>query len=270
MDKLIIAEIVKQVIAQLRQNAPSQHVLTLFSGASTGFVVGMEAIKRMTRQGHHVTVVFTPSAVNIITEEHARNAGATEIIMPDQWVDAPGLTWNTDLVLVPTLSINTTARLALGLMDNLITTLVMGALLGGKPVIAIRDGADPYGKGGEIFNAQAGVATVLKDKMKHNLESLATFGIELVDEPDFLTAVEARLLGVQLETQQPALAAAEPQSSQQPLPVSIPAPSSGTPFVTQNDLATLAPGSSITVPPGARFTPLARDTIRQLRLNVVT
>ncbi|MCB0213217.1 MAG: hypothetical protein KDJ52_27995 [Anaerolineae bacterium] len=271
MDKLIIAEIVKQVIAELRQNAPSQHVLTLFSGASTGFVVGMEAIKRMTAQGHRVTVVFTPSAVNIITEEHARNAGATEIVMPDQWVDAPGLTWNTDLVLMPTLSINTAARLALGLMDNLITTLIMGSILGGKPVIAIRDGADPYGKGGEIFNAQDGVATVLKDKMKHNLESLATFGIELVDEPDFLATVEARLLGVHLETQQHSTPAGpQPQQSQQPKPVSISALSGGTPFVTQNDLLTLAPGSSITVPPGARFTPLAQDTIRQLRLNVVT
>lgn len=268
MDKQFIAEIVKQVIAQLRRSVPPQHVLTLFSGASTGFVAGMEAIKRMTGQGHRVTVVFTPSAVNIITEEHARNAGATEIIMPDQWVDAPSLAQGNDLVLVPTLSINTTARLALGLMDNLITTLIMGSLLAGKPVIAIRDGADPYGKGGEIFNAQDGVATILKDKMKHNLESLATFGIELVDEPDFLAAVEARLIGVHLGATPPIPAPIE--ATQPALPVSLPAPNGGTAFITQNDLLTLPAGSSISVPPGARFTPLAQDTIKRLGLNVVT
>lgn len=268
MDKLLIAEIVKQVIAELRANAPAQRVLILFSGASTGFVAGMEAIKSMTAQGHRVTVIFTPSAVNIITPEHARKAGATDIVLPDQWVDAPSLTHNSDLVLVPTLSMNTAARLALGLMDNLITTLVMGALLAGKPVVVIRDGADPYGSGGQIFGATDGVASNLKDKMAQNLASLTTFGIQLVDEPDFLATVEAQLLGLNFDTKRTMTSRHQPANIQ--TPVSIPAQSGGTSFITQNDLLTLAPGSSITVPPEARFTPLAQDTVQRLRLNVVT
>lgn len=268
MDRALVTEIVKQVIAQLRAAAPSHRVLTLFSGASTGFVAGMEAIKLMTADGHQVTVVFTPSAVNIITEEHARKAGATEIILPNQWVDAPSLAQNTDLVLVPTLSMNTAARLALGLMDNLITTLVMGALLAGKPVLAIRDGADPYGKAGQVFGTADGVATALKDKLTQNLDTLTTFGIDLINERDFLATVEARLIGVDLVATPPAPTVTHP--AHKPLPVSIPASSGGTLYITQHDLLTLAPGSSITVPPEARFTPLAQDTVKRLRLNVVT
>ena len=234
MDRLLIAEIVKQVIAELRVNTPAQRVLTMFSGASTGFVAGMEAIKSMTAQGHRVTVVFTPSAVNIITEEQARKAGATDIVLPNQWVDAPSLAQNSDLVLVPTLSINTAARLALGLMDNLITTLVMGALLAGKPVVAIRDGADPYGSGGQIFGATDGVATNLKNKMAQNLSSLTTLGIQLIDEPDFLATVEARLIGFNFDAKH--TASSRHQRGHTPLPVSLPAQSGGTPFITQNDL----------------------------------
>jgi hypothetical protein len=153
-------------------------------------------------------------------------------------------------------------------MDNLITTLVMGALLAGKPVVAIRDGADPYGSAGQVFGTTDGVAINLKNKMTQNLDALTSFGIDLVDEPDFLAAVEARLIGFNFMADQTVLLSQSP--ARKPLPVFIPAPSGGTPYITQNDLLTLAPGSSIIVPPEARFTPLAQDTVKRLRLNVVT
>jgi hypothetical protein len=268
VDRSLIVELVRQVVSELRKNASSQRVLTLFSGASTGFVAGMDAIKLMIEQGHQVTVVLSPSAVSIITEEHVRKAGASNIILPSQWVDAPSLAQETDLMLIPTLSINTAARLATGLMDNLITTLVMGALLAGKPVLAVRDGADPYGNGGLVFGAKDGVATALKDKLADNLNMLATFGVELIDEPDFLTTVEARLLGFDPVLQ--GRMAGTPSISPEPEPLLIPAQPSGVPFITVDSLLGLPAGASVSVPANARFTPLAQDTIKRLKLNVVT
>ncbi len=264
MDKALIIDIVKQIIAELRSGMPSRQVLILFSGASTGFVAVMDAIKLLTGQGHRVTVFFTPSAVKIITPEHAQKAGATNIILPEMWVDAPSLARNTDLVLVPTLSMNTAARLAQGLMDTLMSTLIMGALLAGKPVLAIKDGADPYGNGGLIFGAQPGVATALKDRLAQHLETLASFGLELINEPNFLAAVEARLLGLRLQAETPPL----PNTPQPPVSPP-PVPFVGTQFITESDLLSLPLGASICVPAGARFTPLAKDTIIRLKLNVV-
>ncbi len=270
MDKTLVIEIVKQVIAELRAKSPAQRVLVLFSGASTGFVAGMDCIKMMTTRGHQVTVVFTPSAVNIITPEQAQRAGATNIILPNMWIDAPGTAKNSDLVLVPTLSMNTASRLAMGLMDTLISTLVMGALLAGKPVIAIRDGADPNGNGGRVFGAKPGVANALKEKLVQHLETLVSFGIELVDEPDFLATVEARLLG--FYTQPNTSIIRSPQTVAAPLPAVsavIPGAPGGTTFITHHDLLAFAPQTTIYVSPGARFTPLAQETVKQLKLNVV-
>jgi hypothetical protein len=267
VDRALIIELVKQTIAELRKNAAPQRVLTLFSGASTGFVAGMGALKMMIAQGHPVTVVLTHSAVSIITEAQVRKAGASDIILPNQWVDAPSLAQETDLMLIPTLSINTAARLATGLMDNLVTTLVMGALLAGKPVLAVRDGADPYGRGGQVFGAKPGVATALKDKLAHNLNSLTSFGIELIDEPDFLTTVEARLLGFGA-----AMRVSPVGVCQQPLepePVFAPAPGPGTTVITVENLLGFPAGASLTIPSNARFTPLAQDMVKRLKLKVV-
>lgn len=265
VDRARLIEIVKQVIAELRAKAPAQNVLMLFSGASTGFVAGMETIKLLAGRGHELTVVFTPSAVNIITPEQAQRAGAKNIILPNTWLDAPGVARQTDLVLVPTLSMNTAARLAQGLMDTLISTLVLGSLLAGKRVIAIRDGADPYGNGGRVFGAQPGVATPLKDTMAKNLDTLATFGIELVGEPDFLATVEARLLGLSVQSTPPD----SPQTMAVSSPVIPLVSSGGTPIITHSDLLTLPACASISVPPGARFTPLARETANRLKLKIV-
>lgn len=258
MDRALIVEIVKQIMADLRAKVRAQRVLLLFSGASTGFVVGMEAIKLMARQGHRATVVFSPAAVQIITEQKARQAGASDIILPNQWIDTPGLVHEVDLVLVPTLSMNTAARLAMGLMDTLISTLIMGSLLAGKPVLAVRDGADPYGRGGQVFGAKPGQATALKDKLVQNLETLTAFGLELINEPDFLTAVEARLLG---------FGPPAPRSSLTPVALAPPV-SHGPTIVTQADLLALPPGSTLRLPPGARFTALAREAAARLNLEV--
>jgi hypothetical protein len=97
-------------------------------------------------------------------------------------VNTPGLVRETDLVLVPTLSMNTAARLALGLMDSLFSTLVLGALLDNKPVIAVCDGADPYGNGGLIFSDTYTGSPALRQRMAGHLGTLIEYGIDLVRE----------------------------------------------------------------------------------------
>ncbi len=273
VDEALVDKIVARVMALMNGepvDTSARNVLMLFSGASTGFMVGMEAIKRLTHSQHTLTVVLTPSAGHIITEAHVRQAGAGQIIGPGEWANAPKLVKQSDLVLIPTMSMNLAARLSMGLMDSLIPTLVIGSLLAGKAVVAVKDGADPNGKAGLVFNAAAGAAPALRAKLGEHLTTLASYGIELVDEGEFLVTVERRLLtgGVRPAVEK---TAARPSFMITPQFFGEGAYLNGTKtnFITEAELLSLQPGSVLRLMPGSRLTPQAQDTARRLNLKLV-
>lgn len=254
MDEALIVRIITEVLAALKLQQPTRrNVLVLFSGASSGVQVGLEAVEKLARAGHKVTVVLSPSASQITGEERIRKAGAQQVIGPDTWANAPQLVRETDLALLPTLSMNFAARLAQGLMDTLLSTLALGVLIAGKPLVAVRDGADLDGPGGRVFGAK-GTAPALRARMMGNLQTLASYGVELVSADEFLQAVERRL-------------------SDGSSDATAPAPAHNLSLggvITQVDLFGLEPGSVLHLAPGSRLTPLAQDTAKRLGLQVLS
>lgn len=260
MDPLLIDQIVAQVVARVRarliDGAPRRQVLALFSGASTGYVVGMESLRLLTAAGHQVTVGMTASALHVIGEDKVHGAGVMDIIGPNQWVNTPGLVRSTDLVLMPTLSMNTAAHLALGLMDSLFSTLVLGALLAGKPVIAVRDGADPNGNGGLVFSESRTAAPSLRRTLVDHLDTLSGYGVQLVRENEFVPAVIRAIQGE--------APAAPPQLSAGAITLN-----GRHAVITDGELAGASQGSVLRLPAGARLTPLAHDTAQRRGLRLV-
>lgn len=262
MEQALIDEIVAKVVALVRAKmiagVPKKRVLMLFSGASTGYVVGMDTIRMLTQANHDLTVFMTASAMHVVGEENVLQAGAKEIITPNQWVNTPGLVRDTDLVLVPTLSMNTAARLALGLMDSLFSTLVLGALLADKPVIAICDGADPYGNGGLIFSDNFDGSPALRAKMVENLSTLIDYGVHLVDEERFVPQVIRQMLA---DTSQP--------PSRPTLPAVRISDNGRSAILTESDLFSYRPGTTVHIPAHTRLTPLAQDSAQKRNLTLV-
>jgi hypothetical protein len=261
VDESLIARIVTQVLALLAGNGAKpagRRVLTVFGGASAGQQAGLSAITQLTGRGHQVTVAFSPAGNAMVGEERVRTAGAQKVIAPGGWVDAPALVADAELVLLPTLSMNLAAHLAAGLLDSLPATLVVGALLAGKPVLAVRDGADPDGAAGKVFGAN-GSAPALRAKLAGNLKVLASYGVELVAEADFLDAVERLVVGSAPRITQAAVTQAS----------NTPTSRVSAPLITQADLAGLPEGTRLRVAPGSRLTPLARDSAASMGIELV-
>ena len=253
MDEAQIAQIVMQVMALMNSRPPAlncKKVLVIFSGASSGQVEGVEVIKRLAAQGHRVSAVLSAGGSYLVGAEKLREAGAHQVIGHDTWVNSPGMVRETDLVLIPTLSMNFASHLAMGFMDSLPATLVIGALLAGKPVIAIRDGADPDGSGGKVFKA-TGAAAALRTRLQGNLKALVSYGMELVSQDEFVAAVEHWIGEGEYR---PSAGLAAPR----------PAPA----MLTQYDVANLEPGSVLRIAPGTRMTPLASETLARLQIRI--
>ena len=258
MDEQLLVQMVVRVLAMLKaQPAFSRkRVLVLFAGASAGWQAGLDAIAMLARGGHAVTAVLTSSAASILGEGKIREAGASQVILPGVFADAPALVREHDLVLIPTLSMNLAAKLALGLFDSLPATLALGALLAGKPVLAVRDGADPDGCGGRVWGA-TGAAATLRARLSANLKALESYGVRLAAGDEFVSAVQQCLSASTMPVAQ----------------TSAPAPSSGpavaAAVITQADIAHLPEGGLLRIPKGSRLTPLAQETANRLRLEVV-
>ncbi len=255
MDEALIAQIVARVMALLNSRqavAPRRNVLAIFSGASAGQQEGLEAIRQLAAAGHNVTAVLSGAGRYLVGEERAQSAGASRVIGPDTWVCVPELVREADLVLIPALSMNLAAHLALGLLDSLPSTLVIGALLAGKPVVAVRDGADPAGSGGQVFGAN-NAAPALRARLAGNLKTLASYGIELVGQGEFLAAVQRHVQGRGIS----------------PSPVVGPnQPHVAAGILTHADLANLEPGAVLHLAPGTRLTPLAYETVARLGITI--
>jgi len=276
MDQALIDQIVTQVLDRLFEKmiaaAPKRHVLMLFSGAGTGYRVGMQAIRGLAKADYPLTVVMTASARHVIGEENVRKAGAVHLIGDNEWVNTPRLIREVDLVLMPTLSMNTAAHLALGLMDSLITTLTLGSLLGGKPVMAVCDGANPYGNGGRVFGDTNDAAPLLRAKLADHLTTLMDFGIQLVKEDAFLFSLVNLLrdqaplpAAIAAKTSVPAQASNDAAGG---APKATFATRPGEPL-TAGDLSVYPPRSTVRLAAGTRLTPLAREAVFRQELNLV-
>lgn len=252
----IVNQVVERIWQQLLSAAPKRKVLVLFSGASSGFLVGMQTIRLLTHSGHALTVVLTDSARQVIGEDHVRAAGAERILTSQEWVNTPGLVRESELVLVPTLSMNTAAHLALGLMNSMAASLILGSLLAGKPVVAICDGANPYGNGARVFSDRVDTAPELRKKLAENLMALAGFGMELVGEQAFLAAVVGHLSNEQsIQTPSPTEQTKTYVASDN--------------IITAADLSGYPHGATVRLPREARLSPLAQETVGRLELRLI-
>jgi hypothetical protein len=258
VDEQLLIQMVVRVLAMLKAQpaSPRKRILVLFGGASAGWKAGQDAIAMLAKDGHVVTAVLTSSAASILGEGKIREAGASHVILPGVFTDAPALVREHDLLLIPTLSMNLAAKLALGLFDSLPTTLALGALLAGKPVLAVRDGADPDGAGGRVWGA-TGAAATLRARLSANLKAVESYGVHLLSADEFVPAVQQCLSARAMPVAQ----------------TSTPAPSSGpvvaAAVITQADIAHLQEGGLLHLPKGSRLTPLAQETANRLRLEVV-
>lgn len=165
-------EIIRRYVAQCKK------ALVLYSGALLGFQDAMEGLKSLKEQGWKLTVAMSQSAAEIITKERIEEELTPEAIVTEgSPVDYRKLVDENNFVLIPSLSINTTAKVVNCISDNLLTRIISRSMIVGKPIIASIDGCCPDNE--QRASMGFHVTEAYKVKLRSNLEDLRSFGVIL-------------------------------------------------------------------------------------------
>ncbi len=184
----VVQEVVKRYLAQ------SKKALVLFSGALIGIQEAYDNLNQLKEDGWSLTVVMSASAKEIISVETIKEKiGPTAIYAEGDPVAYRKLVDECNYVIIPTLTINTTAKVANAINDNLLTNIIYRSMSVGKPIVAAIDGCCPDN---EVRNKMGfKVTDAYKAKLRSNLEAMQSYGIVLTSAKNLFKKVNKVLAG---------------------------------------------------------------------------
>lgn len=184
----VVQEVVKRYLDR------SKKALVLFSGALIGIQEAYDCLNQLKTEGWSLTVAMSQSAKEIISENTIREKiGPDAIYAEGNPVDYRKLVEECNYVIIPCLTINTTAKVANGISDNLLTRIISRSMIVGKPIVAAIDGCCPD----NAVRAKMGfhVTEAYKVRLRKNLEALRDYGIVLTSSKNLAQKVNQVLSG---------------------------------------------------------------------------
>ena len=177
IEESIIDYIVEKVVEKIINR--SKRGLILFTGATIGYSQSIESINKLKRDGWEFDVVMSKSAQEVITVDSVKKAiGVSNIITNENGSVIKELLQRNNVIVIPTLTINSAAKIANCISDTLVTNIVSKALMSGKPIVASINGCCPDNKERrEIYGDN--LSDFHKKRFSNNLEILRSYNIKL-------------------------------------------------------------------------------------------
>jgi hypothetical protein len=255
--QLVTAEVMRQ-LAKMPTALPPQAVkhrslqaVAIFTGGTIGCEQSLAELQKLQDLNFRLTVVLSPTAESIVGSDKIKGNLGRDIDIITTQSPYPGkVLREAAIVLVPVLTQNTAAKLAHSLADTLATTLIMQALMMGKPVVAALNAADPA----DSWRAKADMGKSppgLAQALRGNLRKMESYGIQLV-QVEQLAAHSQKILDSNVN---------KPVSGEQTKKKVIDA---------ETIKAAVSNGDkSITASRTMIVTPLARDVAREYGIEIV-
>ena len=184
----LIEYIVNKVIEKLEQRQKT--TLVLFTGASIGFRKSIESLNKLQQNGWQFKVVISKAAEDVLTEDLIKKSLNIEsVIKEDDKPDIKELLDQNNLIIIPSLTINTASKIANCISDTLITNIVSKAMMSGKKIIASLNACCIENEERKSIYGD-NVSLAYKNKLKNNLETIKSYEIELTTSENLFYKVE--------------------------------------------------------------------------------
>lgn len=253
---LLIQQIVDEVIRRIK-NQPKK-ALAVFSGAAIGFSEAMDSLKKLRDDGWQLKVFLSDEAMHVLTPSYIQETLGLDVIYSSgSNVPQRELYGEVDQIILAATTMNTAAKIAHGICDNEMLTIINHGLLAGTPCICAIDGACPD----NAVRAQLGMghgSEGYRKLLRSNLSALKDFGIKLVSAAELYDGCTGKTLEAKLKETQPS--AADPF-----------APDDGMiakKIISRGDVLLHRGAKVIRVPEGAIVTEYAKEAINSLGLRL--
>jgi len=252
----LFEKIVREVLRRLQEKVEQpKRALVLFTGGLIGLPQALDQLKKSQAEGWELVPVLSPAAEEVIGIARIKESlGTAEVFTSKNSPPPSQLLQGVEVVLVPVLTMNTAAKVALGLADTNVTTLISEAIMLGKSIIAARNAADPNSPQRRELGMNKGPAPWVQ-MLAEYLGRLENFGIRLVDVEE-LTADICGRRGSKVVL---AAVGAQPEETKKAAGV-----------VTRADvIRAWEEGRDLVLRPRTIVTPLAREVAREYGVELV-
>lgn len=191
IEESIVDYIVEKVIEKIMNK--SKRGLLLFTGATIGYCQAIESINKLKMDGWEFDVVMSKSAQEVITVDNVRNSiGAKNIITNEDGLVIKELLQKNNIIIIPTLTMNSAAKIANCISDTLVTNIVSKALMSGRPVVASINGCCPDNEERRRLYGD-NLSDFYKKRLSLNLEALKNYNIKLTSSENLYMKVNKTL-----------------------------------------------------------------------------
>ena len=166
---MMVDYIVKEVLKKIESQETIYRVeknrgLVVINGGTGNLGQIMLELEKI-KQKYELDIVFSKAGEEIVTKEKSQNFN---VINDFGMKTCESLLKKNEIILLPLLTKNSCAKIAVGIRDNAVTYLISKALLAQKEIVAVYD------------SCIADNETAYADQINFNIEKLKSYGIKFV------------------------------------------------------------------------------------------
>ena len=179
---MLIQKIVDEVIRRIK-NQPKKAVV-FFTGATIGFKESMDSLLKLQKDGWQLKVVLSDDGMKVLNPVAIQKELNLDVIYHSGNIKSQKeLYGSADMFVIATMSVNTAAKLAVGITDTVLLSLINHGFMAGTPVVAAVNACNPD----DPQRASLGMgksSPKYREMLINNIETLREFGMELVSGKD--------------------------------------------------------------------------------------
>jgi hypothetical protein len=193
---LTVNELIDSIVNEVLKRIESLNktALVIFTGGNMGLEEVLKQLNRLIEDKWNLKVFLTKSAERVITSQYVKERLNLSHLYPESLVDnEKALLKDVKHIIIPTLTMNSAAKIALGIADTMATNIIAGAIMKGLTVTAAIDACDPKNTE-RLAKGYNKIPPAYEKRISAYLYDLQGYGVKLAESGNLYHAVSSKSL----------------------------------------------------------------------------